>query len=205
MHNLKRGCIFACSINCLTSKLTTMTATTFNEIYKRYHKKVFNYVAYKLNGNYLIAEDITSETFIKVNNKLNTFDATKSEIFTWIMTIAINCIADYFRRDKSKYCIRLSDFVDNETGNEFIQLIADNKTDSTIEGKELMREIKMAFESLKPNYKKIANLYFLEELQYNEIAEICNIPMGTVKGTINRCREILQKQLNGVKAEYHIS
>ena len=59
-------------------------------------------------------------------------------------------------------------------------------------------KIVKAFENLKPNYRKIAELYFIEDKQYNEIADICNIPLGTVKGMISRCREMLQSELKDV-------
>ena len=68
-----------------------------------------------------------------------------------------------------------------------------------MESNELNIGINNAFANLKPKYKRIAELYFLEDKQYNEIAEICNVPMGTVKGMISRCREMLQSELNNVR------
>ncbi len=60
---------------------------------------------------------------------------------------------------------------------------------------ELKKRINRAFNTLKPNYKRIAELFFLDGKKYHEIAEICQIPMGSVKGMINRARTLLQMEL----------
>jgi len=49
--------------------------------------------------------------------------------------------------------------------------------------------------TLKPKYQRIAELYFLQDKPYNEVAELLEIPLGTVKGMINRVRTMLQAEL----------
>jgi len=170
----------------------------FNQIYAENYTTILNYVNFKVR-NLHDAEDITSIAFVKVSQNLHTFDSTKANLNTWLHTIANNCIIDFIRMETNRKTntLHVSNFVDAETGKEFIEL-PDNSVKNSrndMESNELHRKLAKAFRSLKPKYKTIAYLYFLKEREYNEIATMCNVPMGTVKGMISRCREMLQTEL----------
>ncbi len=174
---------------------------TFTDIFNTFHGEILNYVAYKMNSK-TNAEDITSEVFVKVYNNLNTFDSSKAQLNTWLYFIANNAIIDFYRKNKNQSKdVSVSDYVDSE-GKEFFQIEADENSASDIENAELMNSIKKAFEGLKPKYQKVATLLFIEQKKYDEIAEICNIPMGSVKGMVSRCRTMLQDQLKTQRLEY---
>ena len=66
------------------------------KIYHDYHGKVFGYMCSKI-GNYHLAEELTSDVFVKIYENLDTFDDTKASLSTWIYTIARNTLTDYFR------------------------------------------------------------------------------------------------------------
>lgn len=68
-------------------------------VYRQFHKKVSGYVAQKV-GHAQEAEDIVSEIFLKVYEKLDTFDETKASLSTWIYTIARNAVIDHYRTHK---------------------------------------------------------------------------------------------------------
>jgi len=170
---------------------------TFEQVYSKFYNQIFWYVKGKVN-RIDEAEDITNEVFVKVSRHFNSYDVDKAKIITWLYTIAKNHIIDFYRHDKSQYQVNVDSFVD-DNGKEFFQFVGDNDCDSDIESDELSQQIAKAFSTLKPKYKRIAELYFIKELQYAEIAEMCNVPMGTVKGMINRCREMLQTQLTVVR------
>jgi len=173
----------------------------FTGIYNAFYSEILNYVAYKMN-NRTVAEDITSEVFVKVYKNLNTYDSSKAQFNTWLYFVANNTIIDYYRKYKNEAKdVSIGDFVDSE-GREFFQVEADENSSSDVEGKELMNSISKAFEGLKPKYKQVATLLFIEQKKYDEIAEICNIPMGSVKGMVNRCRAMLQSQLQNQRVEY---
>ena len=70
-----------------------------SKIYEEYHQKVLRYIQSKVNDYYL-AEDLCSDVFLKVNEKLDTFDEKKASISTWIFTIARNRLIDYYRTRK---------------------------------------------------------------------------------------------------------
>ena len=69
------------------------------EIYKDYHGKVFGYIISQVSNSDL-AEDLSEDVFLKVYEKLDTFDETKASISTWIYTIARNTLTDYYRTRK---------------------------------------------------------------------------------------------------------
>ena len=68
------------------------------KIYRDYHGKVCGYIRSKINSAQ-DAEDITSDVFVKVYEKLDTFDETKASLSTWIYTITRNTLTDYFRKE----------------------------------------------------------------------------------------------------------
>jgi RNA polymerase sigma-70 factor, ECF subfamily len=176
-----------------------MQTMNFNEIYKAERSNVINYINWKLN-NMADAEEVANDVFVKVNKHLNSFDASKSTFSSWLRTITNRCIIDFYRTDHTDHYSNVSDFVNSETGDETFQFVSsqNSEADFNLENSELSAKLLKSFRTLKPKYRKIALLYFVREKQYEEIAEICNVPMGTVKGMISRCREMLQAELKGL-------
>lgn len=168
----------------------------FESVYNEYNKRIQNYINTKVK-NSDAAQELCADVFIKVNDNLVYYMGEIAGLSTWIYSIAKNTIIDYYRVDKSSHYTNVSNFADAETGKETFQFVASEsyETESVLDCADKSEKIAKAFENLKPNYKKIALLYFIEDKQYNEIAEVCNIPLGTVKGMISRCREMLQREL----------
>lgn len=169
---------------------------TFNQIYSNFNKPIYRYILSKVKRTE-IAEELSQEVFVRLHKHFDNYDVYKAKISTWLYTIANNLIIDHYRTDHSDRYQQVSNFVDSETGKETYQFTAPEsyETENVMETNELRTKIECAFTSLKPKYKRIAELYFLEDKQYSEIAEICDVPLGTVKGMINRCREMLQNEL----------
>jgi RNA polymerase sigma-70 factor (ECF subfamily) len=165
----------------------------FNEIYAKNYGIIFNYVNMKLH-NFNDAQEVTNDVFIKAVENFDKFDASKSKFETWLYNIAKNTIIDFVRTNHQNKYIKVSDFV-NESGEVSFQFPAECKTDDLIENKELKFKIDIAMNNLKPKYKRIAELYFLHDKPYKEIAVLCEIPLGTVKAMINRTRVMLQSDL----------
>lgn len=69
------------------------------EIYQEYHTKVLRYIQSRVN-DYHLAEDLCSDVFVKVYEKLNTFNSKKASLSTWIFTITRNRLIDYYRTRK---------------------------------------------------------------------------------------------------------
>lgn len=171
-------------------------------IYKEYHSQVFNHVL-RVVKNHHDSEDVVIDVFDKVR-KLNEKDSTrfnenKSSLGTWMHTVTNSVILDFFRTNHQDRYKAVSEFVDAD-GKEIFTFASPENTraDAELLTDELHKKIAKAFRSLKPKYRKIAVLYFLRELEYTEIAELLNVPMGTVKGMLSRARQKLQEGLEDV-------
>jgi len=175
--------------------LTSDQLERFNQIYAEHFNEVQNYIKFKVNC-VEDAEEICIDAFEKVCRYMDSFDETKSKLATWLRWIANTCISDHYRVDHSDREISVSDFKDVESGLDRFQFVDNKSADSLAESHEFQSKVARVFRQLKPKYRKIAILFFLREKEYSEIAEICEIPMGTVKGMISRCRGMLQAELS---------
>lgn len=177
-------------------------ANAIEQIYKENYNDILNYIYFKVH-NKTIAEDIASDVFYKVlNTSLPTFNEEKSKITTWLHKVAISCIQDFYRGEtghNANKMVAVSEFV-NDEGKEVFQFLAPEEANQLAETNEFSSRIAIAFRGLNPKYRKVAILFFLRDKEYSDIAEICEIPMGSVKGMISRIRERLQTELKGEMA-----
>lgn len=181
---------------------TKLCPLDMTDLYNRYHNSIVNVITYKTKDREM-SEEIANDTFIKVMKYQDHFDGSKSSIKTWIYRIAQTIMLDYLRKAKKRnICFSVSDMVD-EDGKESYQFVDKNNINE-IECTELKDQITSALDRLKPQYKRIAVLFFVDRATYKEIAKVCDMPMSSVKVGINRCRKILQKELVNVKKEYAI-
>ena len=180
----------------------TNVNTTFSDLYKKFYNSELNYVRYRFtNLESGCIEEVINDSFLKIHKHLNEFDSEKSSISTWIRNITIRTAIDYYRKNKVVKFATLSGFEDEEN-TEIQYFVSEDSADKGINGKELKKAILRAFNTLNPKYKRIAELFFLEQKEYKEIAEICEVPLNSVKVQILRTREKLQEVLINQKAIY---
>ena len=180
----------------------TVKTIKFEEIYSEMHEQVLAHT-FRVIKNFHDSEDITMKVFAKIV-RLNKSDATrfnpeKSALSTWVYMITNGAILDYLRTNKNKKHKFVSEFADNE-GREFFEFEASKQSnaDSEILATEKQAKIVKAFHDLKPKYRRVATLFFIREHTYEEISDMLNIPMGSVKGNIARARKMLQEKLDNV-------
>ncbi len=169
---------------------------TIESLYKLHYQGILNFINMKLH-NLEVAEELANDTFIKAMQNRHLYNSDKSSISTWLYNIAKNCVIDYYRKDNSDKYINVSNFTD-ESGKEMYQFTDDSRNDIILENKELSESIKKAMSTLKPKYQKIAQMYFIADKPYNEIAEALEMPVGSVKSMIFRIKEMLQGRLQFV-------
>lgn len=171
-----------------------MAINDINTIYAKYYKQVYFFILGRVGNRAHIAEELTNDVFMKCREHLEKYDVYLAKLNTWLFTIAKNTVIDHFRTAHADKYVSVDNFVDAETGRETFQIADNNETDN-VENDELSQAIEKAMSSLKPKYRKVAELFFMEQKQYAEISEILDIPMGSVKGMISRVRAMLQEQL----------
>lgn len=175
---------------------------TIEKIYTDHKQSVFNHVLCIVK-NYHDSEEVTEDIFLKImrlnQNEKTRYNPELSALTTWIRIISNSVILDYFRTNHQDRYKAVSDFVDSD-GNEVFNFVAPRNAnaDNEVLTNELQKIIINAFQSLKIKYRKVATLYFIKGYEYSEIAEMLDIPMGSVKGMLNRSRGKLQEALKGV-------
>lgn len=171
------------------TNVSACESINLSDIYTKYHKVVLTHILVR-RVNQVVAEEISNDVFIKAAKYLHTFDVNKASMPTWLKTIANSCISDYYRSSKDNYFVPVDDFISKD-----YTCISDNQADTYTERKELQVELERAFNGLRPEYKKVAELYFISDKSYKDIANICNLSIGNVCSTISRAKAILQKEL----------
>jgi RNA polymerase sigma-70 factor (ECF subfamily) len=172
----------------------------FNKVYVEHKAMVFNFVLIRTN-NREVSEEITNDVFVKIAECMDIFNPEKSKFTTWMLNITKNKIIDYYRSLETAAKlgeVYISDFMD-ESGKEKMQVMAADYEDS-MENVELRTKIDMAFEVLKDIEKQVADLYIKQDKQYKEIADLLDIPIGSVKGYLSRARAKMQNYLKDVYA-----
>jgi RNA polymerase sigma-70 factor, ECF subfamily len=169
---------------------------SFLNVYNQFNKQVFNFINQSINYKSEIAEEITQDIFVKIASNLDIFDDSKSSLKTWVFNISKNTLIDHYRTNKT-FTINVGSYKD-ENGNESFQFVGNTQADTEILNEEKMNSINKAFEKLTGLTKRVAELSLLEQRSYNEVADILDIPLGTVKGTLlrakNQLKSVLQKQ-----------
>jgi len=167
---------------------------TFDALYTENYQAVLTHVTTYVRDE-AKAEDITADAFVKAYNHFSEFNPEVANFLTWMKRIARNTFIDDYRTDRfAKNTTSQENYVDEE-GEYLIQPMADDEADTEVICTEMREQILGAIRSLKPMYRKVAVLYFLNELKYKEIAKVTDMPMNSVKVAISRARVMLQTAL----------
>ena len=169
----------------------------YRELLSRYERPVFSLI-YRMVRDRALAEDLAQETFIKVLNALDSY-RPEFKFSSWIFKIANNAAIDQLRR-RELDTLSLDGAPGARTAEEVeaTALQAVDRTESPLaelESRELGSEIEQAIGKLRPEYRTAILLRHVEGRAYEEIAEVMDLPLGTVKTYIHRARLELRESL----------
>ncbi|WP_445490862.1 RNA polymerase sigma factor SigW [Niallia sp. 03133] len=168
----------------------------FGEIIEIYKDKVYQ-ICYRMLGNRHEAEDMAQEAFIRAYVNIHRFNIDL-KFSTWLYRIATNLCIDRIRKKKPDYYLD-AEVPGTEGLNMYSQISADTRLpEDDVESLELQALIQTEISKLPDKYRAVIVLKYIEELSLNEISEILELPLGTVKTRIHRGREALRKQLRYV-------
>lgn len=156
----------------------------------RIYSAVLNYV-YNTDD----AVDITQEAFVRAYTKLRSF-TSGSTFYTWLYRIAINAAIDFLRKRKSKPLDSLDDPRFAELGFEPVAPDGSSSPEKLAVRGEQSRIMRAAISSLSDKLRMAVVLHDVEGLSQEEVAEILQIPVGTVKSRISRGRAELRQLLS---------
>ncbi|MDR3246339.1 MAG: sigma-70 family RNA polymerase sigma factor [Prevotellaceae bacterium] len=161
----------------------------YSRLLSRYRDNIFYYIL-RMVGSKIHADDLTQESFDKAFQHLDTYDEQYA-FSTWLYKIAKNCTIDFLRKRKVN-ALHINYGSDEEASVNENTLYSGtpNPEEDMIRQQEeltLMNHI----EAMKPKYRRLIKLRYINEYAYEEIAQELNMPIGTVKTQLFRAKNIL--------------
>ncbi len=166
----------------------------FDEIVKRYQKPITNYV-FRILNDYEEALDIAQESFVRVYFAIERYN-TEYAFSTYIYRIATNLAISEIRKRKRRKLFSFTGFFQNNgEESDFDAIDEKSLQDEDLIERERKLTIAKAIESLPEKYRLPIILRDVEERNYDEIAQILDLGLGTTKSRISRGRAILRGKL----------
>jgi RNA polymerase sigma-70 factor (ECF subfamily) len=169
----------------------------YRELIRRYERPLFS-LLYRMVRDRELAEDLAQETFVKALNAIESY-RPEFKFSSWIFKIANNAAIDHLRRrELDTLSLEGSPHAETPEAVEATALQIGDRQESpldTVEARELGGQIERAIAQLRPEYRSCILLRHVEGRAYEEIAEILNLPLGTVKTYIHRARNELRQAL----------
>ena len=194
------------ALNTLTDQEVVLQAragqeAAYRELIRRYERPVFA-LLFRMLRDRELAEDLAQETFIKALNAIESY-RPEFKFSSWIFKIANNAAIDHLRRrELDTLSLDGSPHAETPEAMQATALQIGARQESpldTVEAKELGSEIEAAIGLLRPEYRSCILLRHVEGRAYEEIAEILDLPLGTVKTYIHRARNELRVALAHLK------
>ena len=170
----------------------------FNLLVSRHAERLMHYL-YGFTSDVKLCEDLLQETFLRVHRNRYSYRRI-ARFSTWLYTIAGNLARSEYRRRKRQRTYSLQTV---NGKNETYELPLPDESFSPDRDTERViqdRHIQAALNHIPPTFREVVVLRDVQQLTYEEIAEITGLPMGTVKSRINRGRSKLQELLEDI---YH--
>jgi RNA polymerase sigma-70 factor (ECF subfamily) len=169
-------------------------AKAFEELVKKYQRQVANTI-YATLGKRNDVEDLTQEVFIKAYFALKTLKLTTS-FSAWIYRVTVNLCIDEIRKKKVRQFLSFENVPDTTDAHSYI-----GHTVVELERTELRELIDQAIQQLPTDYRIAVVLRDVEGRSHEEMCDILQVPLGTVKSRIARGREALRKKLQSYLKE----
>ncbi len=166
---------------------------SYRAILKKYHDQVYN-LLYRMVHDKDEVEDLTQEAFIKAFNSLQNFNE-EFAFSTWLYKIATNNCIDYIRKKKLA-TFSIDKPIASKDG-EYSYEIPDSsyEPDKSLIAGQRTKILQEAVNGLPEKYRQVILMRHSDDMDYQEIADTLQLPLGTVKAHIFRAREILHKRL----------
>lgn len=161
-------------------------AEAFSVIFERHHDTIFRYVGRRVGADR--AADLTADVFLRAFRLRHRYDSTRSSCRPWLYGIATNIIGDDLRRFRRRQRIYL-------VASRIIPATDDPyaRSDDRLVAGAASRELNLALGALRSGDRDVLLLYAVEELTYQETADVLQIPIGTVRSRLARARRIVRE------------
>jgi len=170
--------------------------SAYRKLLKLYRDPLY-FMLYEKVNNEELAKDLTIESLGKAFQKLHLY-TPEYTFSTWLFTVARNHCIDYLRKNKLP-TISINQMMIDKNGKKtnFDIISNDLNPEQKIEKKQRIAILRQIVDQLKPKYRNLVKLRYFKEMTYDEIADILELPIGTVKAQLYRSREQLFKIMSG--------
>jgi RNA polymerase sigma-70 factor (ECF subfamily) len=158
---------------------------------KTYTRRVYA-LCYRFTGNDGQAQDLTQEVFLRIFKNLKSFRSGEGSFSTWLTRLTRNLLIDHYRRTKLD---RVTEPIEDQLPMLEARQSVATRTDGILSGREASEILQHGLQRLSPELREAVILRDLEEMEYREIAQVLNVPEGTVKSRLNRGRTELARVL----------
>ena len=180
----------------LVSRCLRGDEAAWEELVRLHTRKVYG-LCFRFTNSGEQAQDLTQEVFLRVFRTLRTFHSSEGSFGTWLARVTRNLLIDHYRRTRQE---RVTDSIEEQLPMlEEEGAAAGVRPDQAVAGREAGEILQAALQKLSPDLREAVILRDLQEMEYREIAEVLQIPEGTVKSRINRGRAELARLLRKQK------
>jgi RNA polymerase sigma-70 factor, ECF subfamily len=169
----------------------------FREIVVRFERPVYSLIV-RMVQDPGAAEDLAQEVFIKAFRRLETYDSAR-KFSSWLFKIAHNTTIDHLRRHAPETVpLERSTDRDEEHRGGLAAILADESLEdpsAAAERKDMARSLERAIAHLRPDYREVVVLFYVEGASYQEICDATGLPLGTVKTNLHRARKALAEAM----------
>jgi len=166
----------------------------FTQLVKRYEKELYNYLLRYL-GQPALAEDVFQETFLQVSLSAGSFDP-KRRFRPWLYTIATNKARDLLRSRHRKHTVQLDDTSEDISSSDIWGNLMREETGPSdiLEKKQQAQQVQKIIGQMPQHLQEILILAYYNQFSYKEMAEMLDIPLGTVKSRLHAAVAVFARQ-----------
>ena len=175
----------------LMAKAAAGSDTAFEELYRRYARRLKGFFFLQLGGDEELAADATHDVFLRAYEARDRYQEGR-QVDTWLFTIAYNICRNHYR--SNAYEAQLLATLDAEP-------VADQQIEVQLDQAVLDEALAQVLDELPAPLHQIFSLHYQEELTIPQIAEIVGVPEGTIKSRLHKTMNIIRKKLK--KYENH--
>ena len=167
----------------------------FDRLILKYRERVYGLV-YNMTSSREDAADLTQDSFIKAFQSIQRFGG-QSSFFTWLYRIAINSTLSHLRKSRLRSFFSLESVnADEPVSRELIAALTDKtgvERDTFV--RELQEKLNDAMQKLSINHRTVVTLFEIDGLSHQDIAEVMNCSVGTVRSRLHYAKQLLQAEL----------
>jgi RNA polymerase sigma-70 factor (ECF subfamily) len=167
----------------------------FDRLILKYRERVYG-IVYNMTSNREDASDLTQDSFIKAFQSIQRFGG-QSSFFTWLYRIAVNSTLSHLRKSRLRSFFSLERVnTDEPVSREIIEALTDKtgvERDTFV--RELQEKLNDAMQKLSTKHRTVVTLFEIEGLSHQEIAEVMNCSVGTVRSRLHYAKQLLQSEM----------